>query len=145
MANFASALKSEILRLARKEVRGEVDGLRNVATQQRKVISELRRRVESLEKQLVGIRIKISKYAEPSKPQEGASPLRFNAKGFASHRKRLGLSAAEAGALIGVSAQTIYGWEKKETKPRGKQMEAIAAFRSMGKREAKASLAKSEP
>jgi len=45
------------------------------------------------------------------------------------------------GTLLGVSAQSIYLWEAGKTKPRQSQLEAIAALRKMGKREAKAQLA----
>jgi hypothetical protein len=41
--------------------------------------------------------------------QEGS--YRWRAEGFAQHRKRLGLSAADAGKLLGVSGLTVYKWE----------------------------------
>jgi DNA-binding transcriptional regulator YiaG len=44
------------------------------------------------------------------------------------------------GALVGVSAQTIYNWEGGTTRPRAEQLAAIAAVRKMGKREVKARL-----
>src|SRR6185369_3288528 len=40
--------------------------------------------------------------------EASAGGLRFRAKGFAAHRRRLGLSAAQAGALLGVSGQSIH-------------------------------------
>ena len=67
--------------------------------------------------------------------------LRFSAKGLAQHRKRLGLSAAAAGKLMGVSALSVYKWENGQTRPRAKQIHAIAALRQLGKREAAAKLA----
>ena len=50
------------------------------------------------------------------------------------------MSAAEFAALVGVSGQSIYKWEHGEARPRAKQLEAIAALRGMGKREAAARL-----
>ncbi len=44
------------------------------------------------------------------------------------------------GALVGVSAQTIYNWEAGTTRPRAEQLAIIAAVRKMGKREVKARL-----
>ncbi|MFM8575649.1 MAG: helix-turn-helix domain-containing protein, partial [Limnohabitans sp.] len=55
-------------------------------------------------------------------------------------RKKLGLSAAEMGQLIGVSPQSIYHWETGKTRPRASQLEAIAAVRKLGKREVAARL-----
>ena len=48
--------------------------------------------------------------------------VRFVAKGLKSQRDRLGLSAAEFGKLIGVSAQSVYNWEGGQTRPRDEQM-----------------------
>jgi DNA-binding transcriptional regulator YiaG len=53
----------------------------------------------------------------------------------------MGLSAAEFAALIGVSGQSVYKWEHGEARPRARQLEAIAALRGIGKREAAARLA----
>ncbi len=67
--------------------------------------------------------------------------LRFRADGFASLRKKLGLSAADMGKLLGVSLQTIYHWEKGQSKPRIQQLHSIAEVRKLGKRGAAARLA----
>jgi len=66
--------------------------------------------------------------------------LRFRAKGFAALRKKLGISAAEMGKLLEVSAQSVYHWESGKTKPRVRQLEAISAVRKMSKREILAKL-----
>ena len=70
-----------------------------------------------------------------------APQRRFRADGFASLRKKLGLSAADMGKLLGVSLQTIYHWEKGQSKPRASQMQGIAEVRKLGKRGAAARLA----
>ena len=75
----------------------------------------------------------------PAEPQEGAAP-RFSAKGLAAQRKRLGLSAAAMAKLLGVSALSVYKWESGKTRPRAKQIEAIARLRGIGKKEAAARL-----
>ncbi|MBU3710747.1 MAG: helix-turn-helix transcriptional regulator [Limnohabitans sp.] len=56
-------------------------------------------------------------------------------------RKKLGISAAEMGQLLGVSAQSVYHWETGKTKPRASQLAAIAAVRKLGKRAVAAKLA----
>jgi DNA-binding XRE family transcriptional regulator len=45
------------------------------------------------------------------------------------------------GALIGVSAQTIYNWEAEKSRPRKVQLASIAAVRKLGRRAIKAILA----
>jgi DNA-binding transcriptional regulator YiaG len=67
--------------------------------------------------------------------------LRFRAAGMASNRKRLGLSAADFGLLVGATGQSIYAWESGKAKPRQQALAAIAALRGIGKREVEAKLA----
>lgn len=140
MPNIASILKMEIMRLARKELRTETEGLKKAAAQSRSDLSALKRRVASLEKQLARLEKKTPGQEALQPGEEGGSRTRFSAKGLASKRHKLGLSAAEMGALLNVSAQTIYNWEAEKSKPRQAQLAAIAAVRSMGKRQAKARL-----
>jgi len=54
---------------------------------------------------------------------------------MASQRRRLGLSAAECGLLIGASAQTIYNWEEGKARPRAQHLPAIYALRNLGRRQ----------
>ena len=65
-----------------------------------------------------------------------AEGVRFSGKWVKSHRNKLGLSAAHYSRLVGVSAMTIYNWERGHSKPRAKQLAAWAAIRGIGKREA---------
>jgi DNA-binding XRE family transcriptional regulator len=137
MPNFASALNGEISRIARKEVRAEAESLKKQSAQHRSQIAALKRQVAALEKAVrqvsKGTRPKAAEV--PAKASDAAG-LRFRAKGFAAHRARLGLSAAQAGAMLGVSGQTIYQWEQGKAKPRARQMPAIAAMRKLSKSQA---------
>ena len=138
MPNIASALKEEIVRLARKELRSETEKLKKASTVYRSEIAALKRRVAAVEKQLSHVENKCSRKLKLEVTGDDASAVRFSAKGLAKHRERLGLSAADMGTLLGVSAQTIYHWEAGKTKPRQSQLAAIAAVRKMGKKEVKA-------
>ncbi|WP_132998906.1 helix-turn-helix domain-containing protein [Luteimonas arsenica] len=133
MANLASVLKAEIARLARKETKAQLDPLRKANVGYRRDIAALKREVAQLSRQLKSA----SKPARKSQaePEDGRK-LRFQAKGLKSHREKLGLSAAEYGALAGVSAQSIYNWEAGKSTPRQAQVAALAELRGMGKREA---------
>jgi DNA-binding transcriptional regulator YiaG len=78
--------------------------------------------------------------AAPAEEEDDGPSLRFSAKGLAAQRKRLGLSAASIARILGVSALSVYKWESGKTRPRARQLEAIAGLRKMGKREAMARL-----
>lgn len=141
MPNIAIALKSEISRIARKELRSETEAFKKASSQYRSQIASLRRRVEMLERELrraVGANAKAGS-VDPSH-DAGTAQRRFSPVRLAATRKKLGLSAAEFGALIGVTGQSIYKWESGDTRPRVQQLEAIASVRGIGKREAAARL-----
>jgi DNA-binding transcriptional regulator YiaG len=142
MPNIAAVLKNEISRIARKEVRAETEGLKKQSTQYRGQIAALKRQVADLEK-LLRSQSKGAKTAGAAPVDEGAARggLRFRSKGFAAHRQRLGLSAAQAGALLGVSGQTIYHWEAGKARPRASQLPRIDALRKLTKKGAAAAVA----
>lgn len=141
MPNIASILKAEISRVARKEVRGETTGLKKSSATHRSEIAALKRRLQTLEQELRRLG-KASAKAAPAEAAEDSTEraLRFSAKGLASQRKRLGLSAADCGLLVGASSQSIYNWEEGKARPRAKHLGSISALRGMGKKEAAARL-----
>lgn len=141
MPNIATILKDEIVRLARKEVRKEVEGLKKASAQHRSDLAGLKRRVADLERQRARLEKKEAGGAAQEAAGEGAARFRFSAKRLAAQRAKLGLSAAGMGALLGVSAQTIYNWEAGKSRPRQAQLATLAATRKLGKREAQARLA----
>lgn len=142
MADIMSVLKTEILRLARKEVRNETESLKKTSAQYRSDIAALKRQVAALEKQIGRTEKRASKDNEHAAAEGQASAkFRFSAKRMAAQRKKLGLSAGDMGTLVGVSAQTIYNWEAEKSRPRQQQLAAIAALRKLGKRQIKARLA----
>ena len=141
MPNFASVLKDEIVRLARKEVRKEVESLKKASALYRSEIAGLKRRVADLEKQHARLEKKGPGKVVPEAEGEGTTRLRFSAKRFAAQRRKLGVTAEGMGTLIGVSAQTVYNWEAGKSRPRQQQLAAIAALRKLGKRKALARLA----
>lgn len=67
--------------------------------------------------------------------------LRPCASGITANRKRLGLSGGDFRLMVGGRENTFYPWEQEKTKPRGKSLAAIAALRSIGKREVTRKLA----
>ena len=142
MPNIALVLKGEITRIARKELRSQSQEIKKAAAQHRSQITALRGRIDTLERQLRKATKGASRAAPASDADEDADGQRhrFSAKGFATQRERLGLSAAAMAKLLGVSGQSVYKWELGKARPRAKQLEAIAALRGVGKREAQSRL-----
>lgn len=134
MPNIAIALKEEIGRLARKELRSETDSLKKAVAAHRHQMAEMKRRIETLERQQMRVVKAIPTKAPAADTSDGN--LRFRAAGFAQHRKRLGLSAREMGLLLDASSLSVYKWETGQSRPRAKHLAEIAVVRRMGKREA---------
>jgi DNA-binding transcriptional regulator YiaG len=133
MPNIAAMLREEISRLSRKEVRGQVAATKKATTQHRRHIAVLKRQVAQLERQVALLSRKV---LDTPQAASTATRPRFVAKGLRSQRKRLGLSAADYGTLLGVSAQSIYNWEHELASPRTGQVAKLAALRGIGKRQA---------
>jgi DNA-binding XRE family transcriptional regulator len=141
MANIASLLKTEISRVARKEVRAETMNLKKAVGVYRAEIAALKRRAQKLELDLRRLS-KVHAKAVPVEVQpQPSQKLRFTAKGLASQRRRLGLSALDCGLLVGASGQSIYNWEEGKARPRVNHLSAIATLRTLGKKDAAARLA----
>ena len=137
MPNIASVLKDEISRISRKEMRRETSSLKKSSTTHRSEIAALKRRVQELERQLRRASRGVEPVAPAAANEDSVSPgTRFSARSMASQRKRLGLSAAECGLLIGASAQSVYNWEEGKVRPRAESLPAIFALRNLGRRQA---------
>jgi DNA-binding transcriptional regulator YiaG len=140
MPNIASVLKSEIVRIARKEIRSEVESLKKSVSSQRVEIAALKRRCLALEQELRRVGKTLPK-PTPVAADESPKALRFSAKGLAKQRQRLGLSAEDCGFLLGASGQSVYNWESGNARPRANHLPAISALRSLGKKQAATVLA----
>jgi DNA-binding transcriptional regulator YiaG len=137
MSILHSALKQEITRISRKEVRSLVSGARKASAQHRRHIAALRKQVAQLQRELAAMR-KRAPASRPGREVSAGRKVRFSASGLKSHRERLGLSAADYGTLAGVTGQTVFKWEKGRGTPRPAQLQVLAELRRIGKREAAA-------
>lgn len=140
MPNIASLLKEEIARVARRQLRPETEALKKAHSSHRSQIAELKRRMQALELQVRRLAKAGGGRAASAAPSDEdgdqGRQIRYSAKSLASQRRRLGLSAASLAKLLGVSALSVYKWESGSTRPRRKQIEAIAQLRGMGRRDA---------
>jgi len=145
MPNIASILKAEISRVARKEVRAEIETLKKASVAHRASIAELRRQLNTLEKELRRAAkgaARSNATADSTTEASAGTKRRFSATRLEAHRAKLGLSAASYGQLVGVSGQTIYHWEQGKARPRAAQLENLAAVRDLSAREVAERLAK---
>lgn len=134
MPNLSSVIKSEITRLARKEIKSAVEPIRKANAAHRGEIAELKREIASLRRSLTAS-LKSPKGGSETVEKSGRGS-RFAPNGLKSLRARLGLSASDFGLLVGASGQSVYNWEAGKSVPREAQQVSLAAARGLGKREA---------
>ena len=138
MSNLQSVLRQEIQRLARREVRSELEATRKAVAQHRREIAELKRRNTALERTVSYLQSRETKRLKtgPSKA-EPPKGTRFSVRSLQAQRRRSGLSQGDYGSLVGVSGSTIYNWESGSTRPGRKHLATLVSLRGIGKREAK--------
>ena len=134
MPNVAAVLKQEIVRLARGQLRAEIGPLRKSNAALKRSVAALKRENTQLQRRLA--RLEKNQSRGTAVPAKAGPEIRFSPRWVANDRKRLELSAKDYAALVGVTPLTIYNWEKGKSRPRQKQLEAWAAVRALGKREA---------
>ena len=115
--NVMSVLKAEISRLAKKEAKREVAPVKKANAGYRGLIAGLRKRIDSLEKELAGVKRSAPKaekvLASKTEPQ---GRFWITGKGVRKLRQRLGLTQAVFGKLVSVSVPTVVNWEGVEGK-----------------------------
>ncbi|MEM6553031.1 MAG: helix-turn-helix transcriptional regulator [Planctomycetota bacterium] len=137
MPDIKSVLNEEIRRLARKEIKAHFETMKDTTKSQKAEISELKKTVRSLEKQVERLAKKKPVAASTTSDADTGDDkqTRFSPVWLKKHREKLGISAADYAKLVGSSALSIYKWEKGESNPRRAQREALSAVRGLGIRE----------
>lgn len=132
MPNIALALRDEMARIARREIKSQTAVLQRSSAKQRHEIAKLKREIAELTRTLA----RSSRQKAPAPVStDDSTKCRFVASGFRTLRHRLGLSASQMGKLLEVSEQSIYNWETKTAIPRRSMLPRIAQLRGKGKRE----------
>ena len=137
MPDLAKTIKDEIARIARREAKKEAAAPAKRAAELRRLVADLRRRVDRLEKDPAPE----SKTPEPPDPDK-AERAWFTGAGVRALRQKLKLSQKELGRLCGVTPKAVISWEKTAGKiaMRTASKQALLGLRAMGARQAKETL-----
>ena len=136
MARFEAIIKSEIVRLARREVRKisvplgrDVRSLKSAASQLRKAVLTLQRITAEQQKQLEKGEMPLQAAPEEVKVS------RFSPRLIRSLRGHLGITQKELALLTGVTVGAVHLWESGQFKPSEKKKAVMVALRKLGRRE----------
>jgi DNA-binding transcriptional regulator YiaG len=148
MSNIAKVLRDEISRISRRETKDSIGGIGKSHKGLKKTVADMKRRVLLLEKGNKGLVAAMRRYQGqyPEKPPEEKRKVRLTSKGIRSLRKRLRLTQADFGKLVGTTPHSVFLWEKKEggLKLRDKTREALLSIRGLQAKEARTRLTEAE-
>ena len=136
--NVMSVLKAEISRLAKKEARQVVSPVKKASSAYRGLIAGLRKQINALQKEVAVLKKAIP---PPEKAihakTEPKGRFWITGKGVRKLRKRLGLTQATFGKLVGVTPNAVVLWERKDGKIGLRKATAgrLQEIRGKGKRE----------
>ncbi len=138
MGKVEATLRSEIMRLARREMRKvavplgrDVRSLKATVSQLRKGMSALERFAARRNRELSTEKVKLE--AAPEELEKS----RFSPRLIRGLRKRLGITQKELATLAGVTVGAIFQWEKGIFDPRDEKKGVLVALRKLGRREVK--------
>jgi DNA-binding transcriptional regulator YiaG len=143
-----SALKTEIVRLARKEAKAATDPLRKPSISTRKAVADLKRRMAELEKAVKRLDAVLAKIPQPeTEPAPVRSHTWISGKGVRTLRQKLGLTQDAFAKLVGVTSKGVAKWESNPgmLRMRAATKTAVLATRTLTMRTAQERLAELAP
>jgi DNA-binding transcriptional regulator YiaG len=141
MGKIESMIKSEIQRLARREIRSTFRPLKREVRTMRLKLSSLMKGFSNLNRIT---KEQVQRASEQFKLESSPDEIkiaRFSPVRIRALRLKKGLSQKELGMLIGVSLGTVVLWEKGKITPKAERKGALIALRKLKKREIKRILA----
>lgn len=136
MGKIEEVVRSEITRLARKELRATVEPLAKEVRDLRRTVAVLTRTVEALERTAAeDEQRRLAEQAELTAPEEEVQKARFSPRLIKKLRSRLGLTQEQLAKVLGVSLSAVTFWELGRARPSAKNQEAIVALRKLGRRD----------
>ena len=134
MGKLESTIKSEIQRLAKREIRSTFIPLRREVRAMRLKLSGLSKGIASLDRMAKELHLEEVKPRLEATPEE-VKASRFTPDRIRRLRKKLGISMRELGILTGVGLSAVAMWEKGKFRPRGEKKAALVALRKLRKRD----------
>ena len=141
MGKLESTIKSEIQRLAKRQIRSTFIPLRREVGAMRRKLSTLSKDITSLDKMAKELRLEEKARPELEATPEEVKASRLTPARIRGPRRKLGISMRELGILIETSPGAILSWEKGKFKPKGEKKAALVALRKLRKREVRKILA----
>ena len=136
MGKLEKTIKSEMVRLAKREMRKtsvplcrDVRLLKSTVSQLRKTVTALERFAAQRQKELKKRKIPLEATPEEVKKS------RFSPALIRSLRESLGISQKELAILAGVTVGAVHLWETGKFRPKDEKKSVMVALRKLGRRD----------
>jgi hypothetical protein len=106
MSSIAATLREEIRRLAHKEVKVQFGSVKQGVSWCRQEITAMRKMLLQQDRKLRYLTQQMQQQRQPQAEENPLEGIRFSARSVKAQRRRLGLSAADYGKLVGVTGLT---------------------------------------
>ena len=139
MSKLMIVMKDEIQRIARKEIKAAIGGLKKDRVALKRAAAELKRRVTA-QGEIVDALVEVveRQSRQVVLPEARQDKARVTARGVRALRRKFKLSQADFGRLVGVNGISIMKWEHQSgpLQLRSKSRQAFLAIRNIGVKEA---------
>ena len=138
MGKLEVTIKSEIVRLAKREMRKTSVPLGRDVRLLKSTVSQLRKTVLALERLAAQQQKELKKRKIPleATPEE-VKKSRFSPRLIRSLRKHLGISQKELAILSGVTVGAVHMWESGKFRPKDEKKALIVGLRQLHRRDVK--------
>ena len=135
MGKLEATIKSEIVRLAKREMHKTSVPLGRDVRLLKSAVSQLRKTVLALERFAAQQQKELKKRKIPleATPEE-VKKSRFSPALIRSLRKNLGISQKELAILSGVTVGAVHFWESGKFKPKDEKKSVMVGLRKLGRR-----------
>jgi DNA-binding transcriptional regulator YiaG len=140
LGKLETTIKSEIQRLAKREIRSTFIPLRREVRTMRLRLSDLSKNFSVLDRLAKEQLQKVPKKELEATPEE-VKAARLTPDRIRRLRKKLAISMRELGILTGSSLSAVVSWESGKFKPKGEKKAVLVALRKVRKREVRKMLA----
>jgi len=136
MGKLGANIKSEIVRLAKREIRKTLVPLGRDVRLLKSTVSQARRAVLLLERLAAQQQKELEKRKVPleATPEE-VKKSRFSPRLVRSLRKHLGISQKELAILCGVTVGAVHMWESGKFRPKDEKKALIVGLRKLNRRD----------
>jgi DNA-binding transcriptional regulator YiaG len=133
MGKVESILKSEMIRLASREMKKSFVPLKREVRSMKAIVSQLRKSVLGLQRFVNQQERQMGPKPVPEVTPDDMMKARFSPRLIKTLRRKLGITQQKLAILIGVSVVAVQKWETGKFRPKDDKMAVLVGLRKLGR------------